>query len=45
MHNTAMHMSHNPREDTARAIATLAAQWVVDEGFTMAAAKQRAADQ
>jgi hypothetical protein len=35
----------NSREVGSHAIAALAAQWVVDEGLTMAAAKQRAADQ
>lgn len=45
MHNSAMHSSHGTREDTTLALAATAAQGVVDEGLTLAAAKQRAAEQ
>lgn len=36
---------NDTREDTSRALAAAAAQGVVDEGLTLAAAKQRAAEQ
>lgn len=45
MHNSAMHSIHGTREDTTLALAAAAAQGVVDEGLTLAAAKQLAADQ
>lgn len=44
MHNSAMMSSLSTREDTTLALAAAAAQGVVDEGLTLAAAKQRAAE-
>lgn len=45
VHNSRMHFGHLNPEDSTRALAASAAQAVVDEGLTMAAAKQRAAEQ
>lgn len=44
MHNSTMMSSLSTREDTTLALAAAAAQGVVDEGLTLAAAKQRAAE-